>query len=185
MSVQAEDVLACVPNLERFARRLNHGGEPVEDLVQETVVRALGALDRYRPTSDLKAWLFTIMKNYVRDQWRKQRNMTTVSLTQSADVDTRSAAAPQIDQLMLRELTEAIQRLPPYQRDVLLQVSIDPSSYEAASAALGIPVGTVRSRLFRARNSLQRLLDDTAPDGPAPKGPVPERQGKRARLVIN
>lgn len=166
MSVRAEDVLACVPNLERFARRLNHGGEPVEDIVQETVTRALGALDRYRPTNDLKAWLFTIMKNYVRDQWRKQRNMATVSLAHSTDLETRSAAAPQIDRLMLRELTEAIQRLPPYQRDVLLQISIDPSSYEAASAALGIPVGTVRSRLFRARNSLQRLLDESAPERP-------------------
>jgi len=134
MTVQAEDVLACVPNLERFARRLNHGGEPVEDIVQETVARALGALDRYRPTNDLKAWLFTIMKNYVRDQWRKQRNMATVSLTRNPDAETRSAAPPQIDRLMLRELTEAIQRLPPYQRDVLLQVSMDPSSYEAASA---------------------------------------------------
>src|ERR1043165_1232089 len=174
MTVQARDVLACVPNLERFARRLNHGGEPVEDIVQETVTRALGALDRYRPTNDLKAWLFTIMKNYVRDQWRKQRNMATVSLTQNAVAETRSAAAPQIDRLMLRELTEAIQRLPPYQRDVLLQISMDPSSYEAASVALGIPVGTVRSRLFRARNSLQRLLDDAVPAG-----------GKRSRRRVN
>jgi RNA polymerase sigma-70 factor (ECF subfamily) len=174
MTVQAEDVLACVPNLERFARRLNHGGEPVEDIVQETVTRALGALDRYRPTNDLKAWLFTIMKNYVRDQWRKQRNMATVSLTQNAAAETRSAAAPQIDRLMLRELTEAIQRLPPYQRDVLLHISMDPSSYEAASAALGIPVGTVRSRLFRARNSLQRLLDEAAPE-----------RRRRGRTAIN
>jgi RNA polymerase sigma-70 factor (ECF subfamily) len=174
MTVQAEDVLACVPNLERFARRLNHGGESVEDIVQETVTRALGALDRYRPTNDLKAWLFTIMKNYVRDQWRKQRNMATVSLTQNAVAETRSAAAPQIDRLMLRELTEAIQRLPPYQRDVLMQVSMDPSSYEAASAALGIPVGTVRSRLFRARNSLQRLLDEAEPE-----------RRKRPRRVVN
>ena len=125
------------------------------------MTRALGALDRYRPTNDLKAWLFTIMKNYVRDQWRKQRNMATVSLTQSADAETRSAAAPQIDRLMLRELTEAIQRLPPYQRDVLLQISMDPSSYEAASVALGIPVGTVRSRIHRARTLLRTHLEET------------------------
>src|SRR4029077_17833475 len=137
MSVQVEDVVACVPNLRRFARKLSRDAEPVDDLVQETLTRALGSLERYQPTGDLKAWLFTIMKNYVRDQWRKQRHMATVSLTQSADVDTRSAAAPQIDRLMLRELTDAIQRLPPYQREVLLQVSIDPSGYEAASTALG------------------------------------------------
>jgi RNA polymerase sigma-70 factor, ECF subfamily len=162
MDVQVEDVVACVPNLERFARRLTHGEELVEDLVQETVVRALGSLDRYRPNgSDIKAWLFTIMKNYVRDLWRKQRNMTTVSLDHTDIVASRGSAAPQIERLMLRDLTEAIQRLPDYQRDVLLQVSVDPSSYEAASAALGIPIGTVRSRLFRARHSLHRLLDDS------------------------
>ncbi|MEJ0069243.1 MAG: sigma-70 family RNA polymerase sigma factor [Pseudomonadota bacterium] len=174
MSVQVEDVVACVPNLRRFARRLNPGAEPVDDLVQETLTRALGALDRYQPTSDLKAWLFTIMKNYVRDLWRKQRNMATVSLSQSDDIDTRSAAAPQIDRLLLRELAVAIDRLPAYQRDVLIQVSIDPSSYEAASAALGIPVGTVRSRLFRARNSLHRLVDDDAP-----------RRRNRRRAALN
>jgi RNA polymerase sigma-70 factor (ECF subfamily) len=160
MDVQVEDVLACVPNLERFARRLGHGGEPVEDLVQETVTRALGNLDSYRPTGDIKAWLFTIMKNYVRDLWRKQRKMATVSLSQAGDIGAPGASAPQIDRLMLRELTEAIRRLPDDQRDVLLQVSLDPTSYEAASVALGIPIGKVRSRLFRARSSLHRLLDD-------------------------
>jgi RNA polymerase sigma-70 factor (ECF subfamily) len=164
MDAQVEDVLACVPNLQRFARHLTQGEEPVEDVVQETVTRALGSLDRYRPTGDIKAWLFTIMKNYVRDLRRKARKMATISLDHTSDVDTRSASAPQIDRLMLRELADAIGRLPDDQRAVLLQVSIDPSSYESASAALGIPVGTVRSRLFRARNSLHRLLADGRPD---------------------
>jgi RNA polymerase sigma-70 factor (ECF subfamily) len=167
MDAQVEDVLACVPNLQRFARYLTQGEEPVEDVVQETVTRALGSLERYRPTGDIKAWLFTIMKNYVRDLRRKARKMATVSLDHTSDVDACSASAPQIDRLMLRELSEAIRRLPDHQRDVLLQVSIDPSSYEAASAALGIPIGTVRSRLFRARSSLHRLLAD---DGPAARG---------------
>ncbi|MBI3514421.1 MAG: sigma-70 family RNA polymerase sigma factor [Proteobacteria bacterium] len=165
MHAQVEDVLACVPNLERYARRLSHGEESVEDLVQETVARALGNLERYRPTGDLKAWLFTIMKNHVRDLWRKRRNMATVSLAQATEIESRAAAPPQIDHLFLRDLTAAIRRLPDYQRDVLLQVSMDPSSYQAASIALGIPISTVRSRLFRARNSLHRLLDDDGRDG--------------------
>jgi RNA polymerase sigma-70 factor (ECF subfamily) len=161
MSVPVEDVVACVPNLERYARHLCQGAEPVEDLVQETLTRALGSLDRYRPTSDLKAWLFTIMKNHVRDLWRKQRKLGLVSLTENPDAEARGTAPPQLDRLMLRELADAINRLPAYQREVLMQVSIDPSSYETASAALGVPVGTVRSRLFRARSSLQKMLDDT------------------------
>ncbi len=177
METRVEDVVACVPNLQRYARRLTQGEEAVEDLVQETVTRALGSLASYRPTSDIKAWLFTIMKNYVRDLWRKQRKMSTVSLSQASEIDTRSATAPQIDRLMLRELAEAIRRLPDHQRDVLLQVSIDPSSYEAASAALGIPVGTVRSRLFRARDSLHRLLDDS--------GRVKRARGARPNTLIN
>ena len=172
MHAQVEDVLACVPDLKRFARRLSHGEEPVEDLVQETVTRALGNLERYQPTGNLKAWLFTIMKNYVRDLWRKRRNMATVSLAQAGEIETRGAAAPQIEHLALRDLTEAIQRLPDDQRDVLLQVSMDPSSYAAAGAALGIPVGTVRSRLFRARSALHRLLDDGAERPPRRKARI-------------
>ena len=160
MDAQFEDVVACVPTLTRFARRLAKGEEPVEDLVQETVTRALGHLDRYRPTADLKAWLFTIMKNYLRDLRRKRRKIAIVSLDHTSDTAGPSATAPQIGRLMLRELSEAIRRLPPHQRDVLLRTSIDLTSYEATSAALGIPVGTVRSRLFRARSSLHRLLDD-------------------------
>ncbi|HUA53620.1 MAG TPA: RNA polymerase sigma factor [Candidatus Sulfotelmatobacter sp.] len=160
MDAQFEDVVACVPTLTRFARRLAKGEEPVEDLVQETVTRALGHLDRYRPTGDLKAWLFTIMKNYLRDLRRKRRKVAMVSLDQTSEAGRPSASAPQIERLMVRDLAEAIRRLPSHQRDVLLRVSMDPASYEAASAALGIPVGTVRSRLFRARSSLHRLLDE-------------------------
>jgi len=162
MSVPVEDVVACLPSLTRFARRLTRGEDAIEDLVQETVTRALGSLDRYRPTGDLKAWLFTIMKNHVRDLWRKRRNLATVRLAGDAEIDAAGMAAPQLDRLQLRELAAAIDRLPRDQRAVLIQVSIDPSSYQAASAALGIPVGTVRSRLFRARSALHRLLDDPA-----------------------
>jgi RNA polymerase sigma-70 factor (ECF subfamily) len=162
MSVPVEDVVACMPNLKRFARRLTRSEDSVEDLVQETVARALGSLDRYQPTGDLKAWLFTIMKNHVRDQWRKRRNMATVSLGPTADSETSSLVAPQIDRLLLRDLATAIDRLPDDQRAVLIQVSIDPSSYQAASAALGIPIGTVRSRLFRARTALHRMLEEPA-----------------------
>jgi len=175
MSVPVEDVVACVPNLKRFARRLARGEDAVEDLVQETVTRALANLERYRPSGNLKAWLFTIMKNHVRDLWRKRRNMTTVSLNQTAEADTRSAAAPQIDRLLLRELAAAIDRLPDDQRDVLIQVSIDTTSYQAMSAALGIPIGTVRSRLFRARSALHRMTGDPAA-GPA------ERRSRRHRV---
>jgi RNA polymerase sigma-70 factor (ECF subfamily) len=70
---------------------------------------------------------------------------------------------PQDDQLLLRELAQAIPRLPPFQRDVLVAVCFQGLSYEEASAALGIPVGTIRSRLFRARSALQGLLEPEAP----------------------
>ena len=161
MSVPVEDVVACMPNLKRFARRLTRS-EDAEDLVQETVTRALGSLDRYQPTGDLMAWLFAIMKNHVRDQWRKQRNMATVSLGPAAEIETSHRIAPQIERLLMRDLASAIDRLPGDQRAVLIQVSIDPSSYQAASAALGIPIGTVRSRLFRARSALHRMLEEPA-----------------------
>src|SRR5258708_37696449 len=75
----------------------------------------------------------------------------------------RPLDAPQYDQLLLRELADAIPRLPPLQRDVLVAVCLHGLSYEQASVALNIPVGTIRSRLFRARSALQALLAPTAP----------------------
>jgi RNA polymerase sigma-70 factor (ECF subfamily) len=168
MSVAAADLMAHLPNLRRYARRLTENEDAANDLVQETLARALRNLDRYRPTGSLQGWLITIMKNQFRETRRRH------VLDRAADPHRRAAAlaravpagwldAPQDDHLLLRELAAAIPRLPPFQRDVLVAVCFNGLSYEEASTRLGIPVGTIRSRLYRARAALQGLLEPDAP----------------------
>jgi RNA polymerase sigma-70 factor (ECF subfamily) len=173
MSVAAADLMTHLPNLRRYARRLTQNEDMANDLVQETLARALRNLDRYRPTGSLQGWLITIMKNQFRETRRRR------VLDRVADPHQRAAAlalalpsgrldAPQDDHLLLRELADAIPRLPPFQRDVLVAVCLHGLSYEEASAKLGIPVGTIRSRLFRARAALQGLLEPFTPVALAP-----------------
>jgi RNA polymerase sigma-70 factor (ECF subfamily) len=136
------------------------------DLVQETVARALRYLDRYQPTGSLQGWLVTIMKNQFRETQRRRLLDQGFGGRAGPNPAVRVLAdrfdAPQDAQLLLRELSVAIPRLPAVQRDVLIAVCLHGLSYEEASAKLGIPIGTIRSRLFRARGTLQELLEPFA-----------------------
>jgi RNA polymerase sigma-70 factor (ECF subfamily) len=166
MSIAAVDLLAHLPNLRRYARRLSENEDMANDLVQETVARALRNLDRYQPTGSLQGWLITIMKNQFRETRRRRLLDRAQPHSFGSDADRSGLPRhepPQDDQLLLRELAQAIPRLPPFQRDVLVAVCFQGLSYEEASAALGIPVGTIRSRLFRARSALHGLLEPETP----------------------
>lgn len=166
MGVPVADLMTHLPNLRRYARRLTHNEDSANDLVQETVARALRHIDRYQPTGSLQGWLITIMKNQFRETQRRR------VLDQSVSVRAWSAPPPgvlgdrfeppQDDQLLLRELATAIPRLPRVQREVLVAVCLQGMSYEQASEKLGIPIGTIRSRLFRARSALLVLLEPFA-----------------------
>lgn len=163
MAVSVDEVLAHLPNLRRYARRLTHNDDTAGDLVQETMARALRYIDRYQPTGSLQGWLITIMKNQFRETRRRHLldQAACVHLGTgliSAGVVVR-LDAPQDDQLLLRQIRAAIPRLPQLQRDVLMLICLQGLSYEQASARLGIPMGTIRSRLFRARSALQALLE--------------------------
>jgi RNA polymerase sigma-70 factor (ECF subfamily) len=170
MGVPVTELMTHLPNLQRYARRLTHNDDTANDLVQETVVRALRHLDRYQPTGSLQGWLITIMKNQFRETQRR-RLLDLTAGGRGVGVGVAPAVlgdrldAPQDDQLLLRELGAAIPRLPAVQRDVLIAVCLQGLSYEQASAKLGIPIGTIRSRLFRARGALQELLEPFAAPG--------------------
>jgi RNA polymerase sigma-70 factor (ECF subfamily) len=167
MSIPVVELMAHLPNLRRYARRLTQNEDAANDLVQETMARALRNLDRYQPTGSLQGWLITIMKNQFRETQRRRvlaRADGAHGLDHARGTPPRDA--PQYDQLLLRELAAAIPRLPPLQRDVLIAVCFQGLSYEQASVALGIPVGTIRSRLFRARCALQTLLEPFSPPTP-------------------
>lgn len=148
------EVVAQIPRLRRYARALVGERHAADDLVQDTLERALGKLHLWRPGTDLRAWLFTIMHNVFVNQLRARGARPEEPLDESLEV----AAAAAGDRLGLRDLDAALARLPIEQREVVLLVGLEELSYAEAAKALGIPIGTVMSRLFRGRERLRALL---------------------------
>lgn len=147
---------AVIPRLRRYARALTGNTPLADDLVQDTLERALVKRHLWRQGSDLRAWMFTIMHNVFVNQIRARATNATVALDDEAyDVPARSSP---IDLLEVGDIDAAIRRLPDEQREVLLLVALEELSYGETAQALGIPVGTVMSRLFRARERLRIAL---------------------------
>jgi len=144
-----------IPRLRRYARALTGERGRADDLVQDTLERALGRFHLWRRGSDLRAWLFTIMHNLFVNQVR-----TADPLADGADLDTVTVAARggPADVTDLLDLDAALRRLPDEHREVLLLVALEQLSYHEAAAVLGVPLGTVMSRLSRARERLRRLM---------------------------
>jgi RNA polymerase sigma-70 factor (ECF subfamily) len=148
---------AEIPRLRRYARALTRNPSRADDLVQDTLTRALRKQHLWEPGSDLRAWLLTIMHNHnVNEVRRTARDDLAVDIDQCAG--TVIATTDPTGSCQLQELDVAIGRLPEEQRQVLLLVGLEGLSYEHTAAILCIPVGTVRSRLSRARDLLRRLM---------------------------
>jgi RNA polymerase sigma-70 factor (ECF subfamily) len=151
---------------------LTHNATAADDLVQETIVRGIENIHLWRQGTDLRARLFTILHNrYVSDVRRAARYSTLVRSTCVG----RSAAysSRQVERLQLRDLEGALARLPEAQRSVVLLIGLEAQPYETLAACLGIPVGTVRSRLFRGRLRLRQLTDGA----PLPQQPQSRPSG--------
>ena len=147
-----------IPRLRRYGRALTRSADRADDLVQETLLRAVAKAHLWQQGTDIRAWLFTIMHNqYVNMVRRAIREEATVDIEQmsSSLVATTDPTASR----QLRELERALGRLPGEQREVILLVGLEGLSYESAAQILGVPVGTVRSRLSRGRDALRRLMD--------------------------
>ncbi len=177
-------ILPEIPSLRRYARFLARDPDLADDLVQEALTRAVGAADSFRLGTNIRAWLFTILKNVVRNSVRRGRH----SPIQSADlVDStvRSDPADQPDaHLELTSLADAIDTLPPSFKQVLLLCGVEGFLYEEAATVLDVPVGTVRSRLFRARNLLMKRIEGRGPGQAAgarrAPSPVERREARGA-----
>jgi RNA polymerase sigma-70 factor (ECF subfamily) len=150
----AQQIVALIPRLRRYARALVGERARADDLVQDTLERAWAKLHLFRSGTDLRAWLFTVMHNVYVNQIRAAREMVEFDETalESASGD------PQGDRLDMRDLERALHRLPAEQRQVLLLVALEDMSYDEAARALGVPIGTVMSRLSRARERLRALM---------------------------
>ena len=151
----AAQIEAHIPGLRRFARQLLRGDpERADDLVQDTLERAWAKLHLYRRGTDLRAWLFTVMHNVHVNKVRATR----VTDTLEDELPELAQRASQGDALLVRDLDRAIARLPTEQRAVLLLVTLEEMSYEEVARALDIPIGTVMSRLSRAREKLRMMM---------------------------
>ena len=144
---EAKRLVELIPRLRRYARALVGERAGADDLVQDTLERAWTKLHLYRQGTDLRAWLFTVMHNVHVNRMRATR------LTDPLDDDA----------LVLRDLDRAIARLPADQRAVLLLVTLEEMSYEEVARTLGIPIGTVMSRLSRAREKLRAMMLGQSP----------------------
>jgi len=145
-----------VPRLRRYARALTGDRSAADDLVQDTLERALSRFHLWRQGSDLRAWLFTIMHNIFVNQIRSRMRRQHEALDTEPAADT--VHAPEPDWLELRDLDAALARLPEEQRAVVLLVGLEQFTYEEAARVLGVPIGTVMSRLSRARERLRVIL---------------------------
>jgi RNA polymerase sigma-70 factor, ECF subfamily len=151
--MERAEIAAHIPRLRRYARALAGDSHRADDLVQDTLERALTKFHLWRHGSDLRAWMFTIMHNVFINQLKARRELALDDA-----VEDGLQSAPQSDPLELRDLDTALRRLPVEQREVLLLVGLEQLSYAEASQALDVPVGTVMSRLSRGRERLRGLM---------------------------
>ena len=153
-------ILTELPRLRRYARALVGDRAAADDLVQDTLERAWSRFAQWRAGSDLRAWLFSIMHNLRVDQLRRPGLNALPMDDEELMVPTR---ATQSDHLEVVDLEAALARLAEEQRAVLLLVALEDMSYEEVAAALGIPIGTVMSRLARGRERLRLILEGRQP----------------------
>ncbi len=149
-------IIAELPRLRRYARAMLGDRAAADDLVQDTLERAWNRFAQWRAGSDLRAWLFGIMHNLRVDQLRRGGLPTHTLDDDACEVPTR---ATQSDRLEVMDLESALRQLPDDQREVLLLVGLEEMSYAEIAAALGIPIGTVMSRLSRGRERLRQIMD--------------------------
>lgn len=142
-----------IPRLRRFARYLVRDPDRADDVVQECLVRALGKANRWQPGTNLRAWLFVILRNCYIDQVRRAGHHPAGG---GVDPDRQSlgTAESQEQRVALGEIRDAFLRLKEEHREILLLVVVEGLGYQEAADVLGIPVGTVRSRVSRARQAL-------------------------------
>lgn len=148
-------ILAEIPRLRRYARALTGRTDGADDLVQDTLERALEKWRFWRLGSELRPWLFAIMHNLYVDGLRRD---TRVEYRAEDDLPLPAQRGEQTDRLELRDLDRALAQLPVEQREVLLMVALEEFSYAEVARALDIPQGTVMSRLSRARSRLKAVL---------------------------
>jgi RNA polymerase sigma-70 factor (ECF subfamily) len=158
-----DEVIGLIPALRAFAWSLSHNSADADDLVQETLIKAWTHRDKFEPGTNLRAWLFTILRNtYYTAAVRRRREVADADGKHAA---TLSAAPTQDWSIAVRSLQAALQRLPDEHREALVLVGAAGLTYEEAAEICGCALGTIKSRVNRARARLLRIMDaDAATD---------------------
>ena len=158
-----EAMLAAVPSLRAFAISLSGNVDRADDLVQEALLRAWANLDSFEPGTNMSAWLFTILRNLFRSEYRKRRR--EVEDADGSYAATLTSQPEQHSRIEYAELRGALGKLPDDQREALILVGASGFSYEEAATICGCAVGTIKSRVNRARHRLAELMSiETAED---------------------
>ncbi len=152
-----DDLVAAIPNMRAFAISLCGNRETADDLVQETLVKAWDKMDSFQEGTNLKAWLFTILRNTYFSELRKTKREVADA---NGELAARVAIAPeQQGHIDLADLDAALGKLPPDQREALILIGAEGFSYEEAASIADCAVGTIKSRVNRARSKLCELMD--------------------------
>lgn len=157
------DLLQTIPDLRGFARFLTRDTTAADDLVQDTIVRALASQEQFQQGTALKAWLFTIQRNAFYEQTRRCSREQEIMLDIELDMQPSTAAPPrQNARDAVQDLGELLWKLPDLLREALILVGAQELSYEDAARICDVPVGTMRARVSRARSQLSELTAENS-----------------------
>lgn len=153
-------IAVLLPDMRAFARFLARDRVLADDLVQDTVVRALAALDQFQAGTNLKAWLFTILRNGFYEQGRRRKR--EVAALQARFEPSETADPEQHAKTDVSDLQHLLFKLPPLLREALILVGAQELSHEEAARICNVPVGTMKARLSRGRTALAALMEQPA-----------------------
>ncbi len=165
-----------IPYLRRYARALTRNAADADDLVQNALMRAVANFDRFEQGTNLRAWLLTIVHNAFIDSTRKLKRERESNEMAEERLSGLYTSPNQIAALQLGELEVALARLPEEQRITLILVALEDMSYEEAAKVTGVPVGTVRSRLSRARHAVMGMIEGLTMDDISPEMGITRRK---------
>jgi RNA polymerase sigma-70 factor (ECF subfamily) len=158
-----DSLIAEIPNLRAFAASLSGSVTLADDVVQDTLLRAWSNSDKFQEGTNLRAWLFTILRNTYYSHYRKRAR--EVQDTDGMYAGRLAVAGDQISHLELADFRKALAKLPPEQREALTMIGATGLSYEEAAEICGVAIGTIKSRLNRARTKLAELLSAEGLEG--------------------
>lgn len=162
MDDRRQAIIEEIPRLRRYARALLRDRDAADDLVQDSLERALSKVENWTTGDSPRRWLFTIMHHLFVDQLRRAKRHVQAVTMMPETIDALASPPQQVDKLASAEVLAALQQIGPERRAALVLVAVEGLSYAEAADVLGIPAGTLMSRIARGREELRSILDDTS-----------------------